>query len=71
VVKDFKITERQSVDFHADFFNQFNHPNFIIPGDFNVNSPSFGKLTNDTPTCLCTFSGIGPRVIQYGLYYRF
>jgi hypothetical protein len=66
VVKRFNITERQTIDFHADFFNIFNHPNFFL-NDQNINNPSFGKITQQNTSN----DGIGPRVIQYGLYYRF
>ena len=66
VVKNFNITERQTLDFHADFFNIFNHPNFFL-NDQNINTAGFGRITtqntsNDT---------VGPRLIQFGLYYRF
>jgi hypothetical protein len=66
VVKRFNITERQTIDFHADFFNIFNHPNFFL-NDQTVNNPSFGRITQQNTSN----DGIGPRVIQYGLYYRF
>ena len=29
ILKDTKITERQSIQFRADFYNLFNHPNFF------------------------------------------
>jgi hypothetical protein len=66
VVKNFKITERQTVDFHADFFNVFNHPNFFL-NDQTVNNASFGRITQQNTSN----DGVGPRTIQYGLYYRF
>jgi hypothetical protein len=28
IIKNFKITERSSFEFHTTFFNVFNHPNF-------------------------------------------
>ena len=31
-IKDFHITERQTVQFRAELFNLFNHPQFQIPG---------------------------------------
>jgi hypothetical protein len=30
--KNFKIREYQQVQFRAEFFNLFNHPNFGLPG---------------------------------------
>jgi hypothetical protein len=72
IQKDTKITERQSIQFRADFFNVFNHANFW-PGpnsataDQNVNDPNFGKITSQ----FYSVDGVGPRVLQFGLFYRF
>ena len=66
VVKNVKITERQSLELHADFFNVFNHPSFFL-NDQNVNTASFGKITTQN----YANDGVGPRVLQFGLYYRF
>lgn len=66
ISKSVKITERQSVELHADFYNLFNHPNFFI-NDQNVNSNNFGKFAQQ----YYSIEGIGPRSIQFGLYYRF
>ena len=46
VGKRFSVTERQSFDFRAEFFNFTNHPNFAPPGR-NFNDPNtFGKITS-------------------------
>jgi hypothetical protein len=70
-VKNFKITERQALEFHADFFNVFNHPNFTTFSsgsyDYNVNNTAFGRITTQNTSN----DGVGPRLVQYGLYYRF
>jgi hypothetical protein len=66
ILKDIAITERHHVDFHADFFNLTNHPNFFV-GDQNVNSASFGKITS----MFYAADGVGPRLVQFGLRYRF
>jgi hypothetical protein len=66
VQKSFNITERQHVDFRADFYNIFNHPNFFV-GDQNINSVNFGKITSQAGGP----NGVGPRLLQFGLYYRF
>lgn len=66
VVKTTKIRERHLLEFHADFFNVFNHANFYL-GDQNVNSSSFGKIGTQN----YSNDGVGPRVMQFGLYYRF
>ena len=31
VIKNTKITERTALEFRAEFFNIFNHPNFAVP----------------------------------------
>jgi hypothetical protein len=48
VTKTFKINERAGVTFQANFFNLFNHPNFLNPtagagGSSNLQSTDFGK----------------------------
>jgi hypothetical protein len=49
--------ERCSIEFRAEFFNAFNHPQFANP-DSNITSPTFGVITS---------SAVNPRVIQFGL----
>jgi len=66
VLKAIKITERHHIDFRADFYNLLNHPNFFA-GNQNINSVNFGKITSQ----FYAADGVGPRVIQFGLYYRF
>ena len=61
-----KITERQSIELHANFFNIFNHPNFY-ESDQTVNSSSFGKITSQ----FYSMDGIGPRALNFGLVYKF
>ena len=59
------ITEKLSLSFSADFFNIFNHPNFVDP-TFNFNTPaSFGVISTQlVPTNRDTS---GARWIQLGL----
>jgi len=66
VLKDTKLTERQSIQFRADFYNLFNHPSFFA-GDQNVNSVNFGKIRQ----MFTSADGVSTRVIQFGLYYKF
>jgi hypothetical protein len=61
--KRFSITERQRVDFRADFFNAFNHPSFATPSFPDVESPSnFTAITSTVGT---------PRLIQFVLKYSY
>jgi hypothetical protein len=60
--KKFYVTEKEYLDFRADFFNILNHANFGPPGA-TVSSPgSFGVITTQIGT---------PRVIQLALKYYF
>lgn len=45
LIKDTKVTERVDLQFRADAFDVFNHPNFGNPGVF-VGTSTFGEITN-------------------------
>ena len=51
--------EGMNIEFRAEFFNVFNHPNFAAP-DVNLGDASFGKVTG-------TSSFVGPRKGQLAL----
>ncbi len=58
IVKDTKVWEGGTLQFRAEFFNIWNHPQFNPPGN-NVNTPAlFGKITQTANT---------PRVMQFAL----
>jgi hypothetical protein len=60
--KKFNITERQYIDFRAEFFNTFNHASWGAPGR-DISTPSaFGQITSQVQN---------PRNIQFGLKYMF
>jgi hypothetical protein len=70
--KDFRLTERFTLQFRTEFFNIFNHPNFNAPnfgGNGVVAVPNSGNYTNSN------FGEIGstrdapydPRQIQFAL----
>ena len=50
------VTERINLQFRAEAFNLFNHPNFNLPDNF-LGSPTFGRIS----------SARDPRHIQFGL----
>ena len=58
--KDFNVFEHGKIQFRAELFNLFNHPNFFNP-DNTVGDGSFGKLT----------SARDPRIAQFALKYLF
>jgi hypothetical protein len=63
VIKDTKLWEHGSLQFRAEFFNIWNHPQFDPPFGNDVSTPStFGIVTATSTT---------PRVIQFGLKYLF
>jgi Carboxypeptidase regulatory-like domain/TonB dependent receptor-like, beta-barrel/TonB-dependent Receptor Plug Domain len=55
LAKATKITERVAFQVRAEFFNIFNHPEFLEP-DTNISSSTFGQVT----------STYDPRIIQFG-----
>ncbi len=56
LLKNTRLTERVNLQFRAEAFNLFNHPNFNLPDNF-LGSPTFGRIT----------SARDPRHIQFGL----
>ena len=79
MIKNFKITERQSLRFTTDFFNIWNHANFANPAVTDVESY---QCTAGAPNCVngvLTTSPFGkitstvgtPRLIQFSLRYAF
>ena len=60
VIKYTSLNERHRIEFRAEFFNLFNHPNLDIPVRI-FGSPSFGQIST------ANFS----RQIQFGLKYQF
>jgi hypothetical protein len=74
IIKKIPLTERMNLDFRAEFFNLFNHPNFDEPNatwgtDASGNVfPSFGQVFNTLGRTL----GVGTsRQIQFALRFNF
>ncbi|HUQ32495.1 MAG TPA: TonB-dependent receptor [Pyrinomonadaceae bacterium] len=63
ILKGFRISERQSLQFRTDFFNLFNHPVFRFPSSVNIGTPAtFAQITE---------TAVPARLIQFGLKYSF
>jgi len=60
ILKHFPITDRQRLEFRAEFFNLPNHANFGNP-QTNFNSSAFGRIS----------SAADPRITQFALKYWF
>lgn len=60
IAKITPLTERFGLEFRAEFFNLFNHPNFDLP-DRQFSTPGFGQI----------FSANDPREIQFALKLHF
>ncbi|HZI88247.1 MAG TPA: hypothetical protein VFD48_15550, partial [Pyrinomonadaceae bacterium] len=56
LIKNTALSETLNLQFRAEFFNLFNHPNFNLPDNF-LGSPSFGQIS----------SAREPRRIQFGV----
>ena len=66
LLKDIPLgRESRLLQFRAEFFNIFNHPNFDLPNS-NFDTSTFGALTS-----VNEFGGRPPRQIQLGLKFLF
>lgn len=71
-----KLGERSRLQFRADFFNLFNHPNFANPVS-DLSNANFGKITQTLGTASAPSIGTtggaigGPRLIQLSLRIQF
>jgi hypothetical protein len=75
LLKNFKLSERRSLRFTADFFNLWNHANFGNPSNNDVESIAHdtftGQPTTDGPFGKITSTVGTPRLIQFSLRYAF
>jgi hypothetical protein len=80
LIKNFRLTERQSLRFTADMFNLWNHANFANPAFTDVQTvlctpnvngcPSNGLIPNSPFGKILSSRGV-PRLIQFSLRYAF
>jgi outer membrane receptor protein involved in Fe transport len=54
--KNILLAESKQLQFRAEFFNLFNHPNFRLP-DSDISSPTFGQIRE----------ALSPRLVQFAL----
>jgi hypothetical protein len=59
-LKNFTIFRESVLQFRAEFFNLFNHPNFGLPAN-RLTQSTYGRIT----------TALDPRILQFGLKYRF
>lgn len=60
LLKNFRFTESKSLEFRAEWFNTFNHAQFMAPNG-NINAGTFGLVT----------SAYAPRIGQLALKFNF
>ena len=66
VFKKFKLNDRFSLKYDAQFFNLFNHPSFDAPSNnFSLN-PCFGANIQSSPAFGCQWLGASPSVAGSG-----
>lgn len=62
VWRTFPLTERYKMDFRAEAFNLFNHPQFGNPATTLSNTSTLGRITT---------TSYGPRILQVALKFTF
>jgi hypothetical protein len=67
VLKSTHIRERVNLQFRAEFFNLFNHPNLALP-NVTVNSSAFGTIASTVDVANGNPLGDGgPRLVQFAV----
>jgi hypothetical protein len=68
LAKNFPLwSEKYKLQFRAEAYNAFNHPNFSLPSSININSSNFGQIT----TTSSTSGDQSARVLQFALRFDF
>jgi hypothetical protein len=72
ITKQFKIRESQSLMFRTEFFNAFNHPQFVsYLSDSNVNDRLKSAGGTGAGLGVINSMAVNPRIIQFALKYVF
>jgi hypothetical protein len=61
LLKNVVLGEKRRIEFRAEVFNSFNHPNFDLPNN-NFDSKTFGQILSEN-----AYGGRPPRQIQLGM----
>lgn len=61
LIKRTRFKERLGMELRLEAFNVFNHTNFSVPNDLDINSTSFGRIT----------SAFDPRIFQLAWKFTF
>jgi hypothetical protein len=70
VIKDFHLPREMGLNFRAEFFNLFNHPEFGMPvNDLNYGSPAAGTVSSSFGAVNSTVNN--PRLVQLALKLSF
>ena len=65
ILKDFRLAERQSLEFRTEMLNFINHANFALQQqNLARGAPAFGRISGLAP-------GNQSRIIQLGFKYGF
>jgi hypothetical protein len=66
LIKRTRFTENLNLELRLEAFNAFNHTNFSVPNNLDINSTSFGKITSTS------FGGVpNERILQLAAKFNF
>jgi hypothetical protein len=72
VLKTTRITERSTLQFRAEFFNFFNHPQFSSVGVGGCCGPQPAiPNVSQAGSGIISSTSVGPRIVQFGLKFLF
>jgi hypothetical protein len=71
LLKSTPVTERVGLDFRAEFFKDFNTPQFANPSNLNAGTAISGSFVPDPTFGQITTTNVIPRLIQLALKLNF